>query len=108
MLVNTSDILFKASASGYAVGAFNVYNMEGALAVAEASEATCLPAIIQLHPGSLNRGGEALVSLCMAAAESVSTHVSVHLDHCDDADYITRALDMGIKSIMIDGSSLEY
>ena len=108
MLVNTSDILFKASANGYAVGAFNVYNMEGALAVAEASEATCLPAIIQLHPGSLNRGGEALVSLCMAAAESVSTHVSVHLDHCDDADYITRALDMGIKSIMIDGSSLEY
>ena len=68
MLAKTSDILSRASDGGYAVGAFNVYNMEGALAVAEASESTSMPAIIQLHPGSLNRGGEALISLCIAAA----------------------------------------
>ena len=40
MLAKTSDILYGASDGGYAVGAFNVYNMEGALAVAEASEST--------------------------------------------------------------------
>ncbi len=63
MLAKTSDILSRASDGGYAVGAFNVYNMEGALAVAEASESTSMPAIIQLHPESLNRGGVALISL---------------------------------------------
>ena len=108
MLAKTSNILAKASAGGYAVGASNVYNMEGALAVAEASESTSMPAIIQLHPGSLNRGGDVLVSLCLAAAESTSTLMSVHLDHCDDVAHITGALDIGVNSIMVDGSKLDY
>lgn len=108
MLAKTSNILARASAGGYAVGAFNVYNMEGALAVAEASESTSMPAIIQLHPGSLDRGGEVLVSLCLAAAKSTSTLMSVHLDHCDDVAYITGALDIGVSSIMVDGSKLDY
>ena len=108
MLAKTSDILSGASDGGYAVGAFNVYNMEGALAVAEASESTSMPAIIQLHPGSLNRGGEALISLCIAAAETTSTPMSVHLDHCDDESYISRALKMGMNSVMVDGSRLDY
>lgn len=108
MLARTSNILTKASAGGYAVGAFNVYNMEGALAVAEASESTSMPAIIQLHPGSLNRGGDVLLSLCLAAAESTSTLMSVHLDHCDDEAHITGALDIGVNSIMVDGSKLDY
>ena len=108
MLAKTSNILTKAAAGGYAVGAFNVYNMEGALAVAEASESTSMPAIIQLHPGSLNRGGDVLVSLCLAAAESTSTLMSVHLDHCDDIAHITGALDIGVNSIMVDGSKLDY
>ena len=108
MLAKTSNILAKASAGGYAVGAFNVYNMEGALAVAEASESTSMPAIIQLHPGSLNRGGDVLLSLCLAAAESTSTLMSVHLDHCDDVAHITGALDIGVNSIMVDGSKLDY
>ena len=90
------------------MGAFNVYNMEGALAVAEASESTSMPAIIQLHPGSLNRGGDVLLSLCLAAAESTSTLMSVHLDHCDDVAHITGALDIGVNSIMVDGSKLDY
>ena len=108
MLAKTSDILSGASDGGYAVGAFNVYNMEGALAVAEASESTSMPAIIQLHPGSLNRGGEALIRLCIAAAETTSTPMSVHLDHCDDESYISRSLKMGMNSVMVDGSRLDY
>jgi len=108
MIANTSDILFEASSAGYAVGAFNVYNMEGALAVIEASEDANIPAIIQLHPGSLEKGGDVLINLCLSAAQSASTNVSVHLDHCDDPTSIDRALYLGMNSIMADGSSMRY
>jgi fructose/tagatose bisphosphate aldolase len=59
----------RAEEGGYAVGAFNVYNLEGAMAVVAAAEAENSPAILQIHPGALNHGGYPLVSCCIAAAK---------------------------------------
>jgi tagatose 1,6-diphosphate aldolase GatY/KbaY len=101
-------LLRAACEGGYALGAFNVYNLEGARAVAEAAEAARSPAILQLHPGALASGGRALVALCMAAAAETGVPIVVHLDHAVSPDAIRAALAAGVPSIMADGSHLPY
>ena len=61
MLVNTKTVLDQATVNSYAVGAFNVYNLEGVKAVVLSAETENIPAIIQLHPESILRGGSPLV-----------------------------------------------
>ena len=68
MLVSTADLLCEAQKDGYAVGAFNVYNLEGVKAVVGAAVAEESPAILQLHPQALAYGGPELLALCLAAA----------------------------------------
>ncbi len=108
MLVSTKEILSQAEAGEFAVGAFNVYNLEGVRAVVEAAEEECLPVIIQIHPESVTRGGKPLVALCLAAAKESSVEMSVHLDHSESEGEIKSGLSAGIRSVMVDGSSLEY
>ena len=71
--VTVSSLLLEARAHGRAVGAFNVYNLEGALAVRKAVEATGLPAILQLHPASMDFGGTALIAACLEVAAGCKT-----------------------------------
>ena len=108
MLVAMTALLTAAQADGYAVGAFNVYNLEGVRAVVTAAEETRSPAILQLHPAALRHGGPPLVALCLAAARASAVPLSVHLDHSTSADAIRAALDAGVPSIMADGSHLSY
>ncbi|MCP4198714.1 MAG: class II fructose-bisphosphate aldolase family protein [Proteobacteria bacterium] len=108
MLTPTMYILQNAQANGYAIGAFNVYNLEGALAVVAAAEAADTPAMLQIHPGALKHGGTALVALCLKAAEQAAVPMSVHLDHCSDPEAIRSALAAGLTSIMADGSHFGY
>ncbi len=116
MLTSTLDLLRAAREGEYAIGAFNVYNLEGVRAVVAAAESERSPAILQLHPsamlragpGSSTHGGRPLIALCLAAAQEASVPMSVHLDHSASADDIRAALDMGITSIMADGSEREY
>ncbi len=108
MLTPTNELLQTAQTNGYAIGAFNVYNLEGALAVVAAAEAERSPAMLQIHPGALKHGGAALVALCLKAAEEAAVPMAVHLDHCADPEVIRSALAAGLTSIMADGSHLDY
>jgi len=108
MLTSTLDLLSAAEDGGYALGAFNIYNLEGARAVMAAAEAERSPVMLQLHPSALQHGGQPLVALCRAAAEQASVPVVVHLDHSTSLDDIREALAAGIPSIMVDGSHSHY
>lgn len=101
-------LLRAAREGGYALGAFNVYNLEGARAVVAAAEAARSPALLQLLPGAIRHGGPPLVALCLAAARDAAVPMCVHLDHSASPDEIRAALDAGIPSIMADGSSLAF
>jgi len=108
MLVQTRFMLSKATQENYAVGAFNVYNLEGALSVIHAAQELNSPVIIQILPSALALGGTPLISLCLEAGKTASVPVSVHLDHCSKQKEIYMALTAGISSVMADGSMLDY
>lgn len=108
MLTSTLDLLHAAGAGGYAIGGFNVYNLEGARAVVDAAEAERSPAMLQIHPGALAHGGSPLIALCMEAARAAEVPFAVHLDHSAAPDAIRAALDAGVASVMADGSHLPY
>jgi tagatose 1,6-diphosphate aldolase GatY/KbaY len=108
MLTSTTELLRAAMAGGYAIGAFNVYNLEGVRAVISAAEAQRSPVMLQLHPGALQHGGQPLVALCLAAAQAATVPVTVHLDHSTAPAAIEAALQAGVTSVMADGSHLSY
>lgn len=104
MLISLKELLSKAEAARYAVGAFNVYNLEGVKAVITAAEVSHSPVILQVHPKALDFGGVGLLKLCLTAAEQSDIPVCVHLDHAQGLDTIQQAIDGGILSVMADGS----
>lgn len=108
MLASLSTLLAAAQARQYAIGAFNVYNLEGVRAVAAAAEEVHSPAMLQVHPAALRFGGLPLLALCLSAAHEASVPVAVHLDHSSTEDEIRMALAAGCSSVMADGSHLPY
>ena len=105
MLTSTKELLETAQKHSYAIGAFNLYNLEGVKAVVNAAEAENSPAILQILPQVLDYGGSALIALFLEAADSAKVPMSVHLDHCDEKTTIKTALEAGIQSVLADGSS---
>jgi len=97
-----------AREKGYALGAFNVYNLEGVRAVVAAAQEERSPAILQIHPSAFRHGGIPLVALCLAAAREACFPMAVHLDHSTSSDDIRAALAAGLTSVMADGSHLSY
>ncbi len=108
MLVGMKTMLRAAMYEQYAVGGFNIYNLEGIHAVVRAAEAENSPVMLQVHPGAYAYGGIPLVDACLAAAEMARVPVGVHLDHADDRAAIRAALDEGVSSVMVDGSHLDF
>lgn len=108
MLTDTTTLLTRARKEGYAVGAFNIYNLEGASAVVQAAESMRSPVMLQLLPSALQIGGKHLVAMCLSLAEEARVPVGLHLDHCPSTTMIHFALDCGIHSIMADGSELSF
>ncbi|MBD2092331.1 class II fructose-bisphosphate aldolase [Microcoleus sp. FACHB-1515] len=108
MLTSTQDLLETARRNAYAIGAFNIYNLEGVKAVINAAELTRSPAMLQLHPSALKYGKLPLVALCLEAAKATHVPIAVHLDHSTSAPDIQLALQAGVRSIMADGSHLSY
>ena len=109
MLVNLRDIMAIAEQRNMAIGAFDTPSLEGLRAVIDAAEQTGLPVIIsqaQCHEDitPLDVIGPIMVSM----AERSSATICVHLDHCEDLDYMRRALEMGFSGAMYDGSLLPY
>ena len=84
MLVTNRDLLVPARKNAYAVGAFNIHNLESVLAVAEAAVEEKSPVIIAITPSAIKYGGLAYLSkIARTAAESAPVPMSLHLDHGD-------------------------
>lgn len=108
MLTSTKELLETAQKHNYAIGAFNLYNLEGVKAVVNAAEAESSPAIIQILPHILDYGGSPLIALFLEAADSAKVPMSVHLDHCGDRSTIETAIEAGVTSVLADGSVLPF
>jgi fructose-bisphosphate aldolase class II len=104
-LVQTRDMFAKAYAGGYAVGAFNVNNMEIIQGITEAAAELNAPLILQVSAGARKYARhEYLVHLVQAALEINDSPIVLHLDHGADFDICKKCIDGGFTSVMIDGS----
>lgn len=109
MLVSSREIMLDAQRNKYAVGAFNVENMDMVLAVMSAAEETKSPIIMQTTPGTLKyAGAEMYFANIRAAAERSNIPVACHLDHGNSFTLAVQAFHAGYTSIMIDGSKLPF
>ena len=107
MLVTAKEMLLEAKKGKYAIGAFNVENMEMVMAVLAAAEAKNSPVIMQTTPGTIKYAGVDYYYANVAAAAARSkVPVVMHLDHGDSFDRAMAAYRAGYTSIMIDGSKL--
>lgn len=105
MLVTGNKILQDAHEKGYAVGAFNVNNMEIIQAIIGAAEETQSPVILQASQGGIGYAGvEYIAALVKVAAEKASVPVALHLDHGTDFKQVMLCLRHGFTSVMIDAS----
>ncbi|XAR63972.1 Fructose-bisphosphate aldolase [Bertholletia excelsa] len=105
---STKELLLNAQKGGYAVGAFNVYNLEGVEAVVAAAEEEQSPAILQIHPSALRQGGIPLVACCISAAEQANVPITVHFDHGNSKQELIEVLELEFDSVMVDGSHLPF
>lgn len=106
-LVTTKNMLRLAQKGSYAVGAFNVENMEMAQAVVSAAEELHAPVILQTTPSTVKYAGLPLYAANIRTlAEEASVPVALHLDHGNSFELCVQALRAGYTSIMIDGSKL--
>lgn len=104
-LVTTKEMLLKAQEGHYAVGAFNVENMEMVMAVIGAAEELNSPVILQTTPSTVKYAGlDYYLANVNVAAEKASVPVAMHLDHGSSFELAMQALRTGYTSIMIDGS----
>lgn len=110
MLTSLTQILSKASRGHYAVGAFNMNNLETLQAVMAAADAECAPVIVQTSEGAIEYAGmEELASLVHIAAKKTKRPVGLHLDHGKNFDLVVEAIKSGwYTSVMFDGSGLPY
>ena len=105
MLVTSKELLLKAQEGGYAVGAFNVENMEMVQAVLAAAEELNSPVIMQTTPSTVKYAGlDYYLANVEAAAKRTKVPVVMHLDHGNSFELAMQAYRTGYTSIMIDGS----
>lgn len=108
-LVNTSAMLKKAYAEGYAVGAFNVNNMEIIQGITEAAVEHRAPLILQVSAGARKYARHVyLIKLVEAAVEDTGLAMALHLDHGESFDICRDCIDGGFTSVMIDGSKHRF
>ena len=108
MLTTNKKILAAADKGGYAVGAFNINNLEILQSVIDAAVQERSPVIIQTSEGAVEYAGmDYLVAMVRLAARA-PVPVSLHLDHGKDPDVIRQAIHSGYTSVMFDGSTLPF
>lgn len=108
-LVTTKEMFSKAYAGGYAVGAFNVNNMEIVQGITEAAAEHKAPVILQVSKGARAYANHTyLMKLVEAAVEETGLPIALHLDHGDSYELCKSCIDGGFTSVMIDGSHHAY
>lgn len=108
-LVTTTEMFKKAYEGGYAIGAFNVNNMEIIQGITRAAKKLDAPVILQVSSGARKYASHGyLVAMVKAAAEETGLTIALHLDHGPDFETCKACIDGGFTSVMIDGSSLPY
>ncbi len=104
-LVGTGEMFKKALAGKYAIGAYNVNNMEILQGIAEAAEETRSPIILQVSAGARKYANQTyLIKLVEAALATTTVPIALHLDHGADFEICKACIDGGFSSVMIDGS----
>lgn len=104
-IVTSKKMLLDAQEGGYAVGAFNVENMEMVMAVIAAAEEMKAPVILQTTPSTVKYGSlETFYAMVSAVARNTNIPVCLHLDHGSSYELAIQALKAGYSSVMIDGS----
>lgn len=108
-LVTTTEMFKKAYEGGYAVGAFNVNNMEIIQGIVDAAKQEQSPLILQVSAGARKYAKHIyLVKLVEAALEDSGLPIALHLDHGDDFEICKSCVDGGFTSVMIDGSKHSF
>jgi fructose-bisphosphate aldolase class II len=107
LFVTNAELLQKAKAEGYAVGAFNLNNMEIAQAIIETAEEEKAPVILQASQGAIQYAGvDYIAAIARTAAEKAQVPVSLHLDHGTSFEQNVECIRAGFSSVMFDGSKL--
>ncbi|MBQ3054829.1 MAG: class II fructose-1,6-bisphosphate aldolase [Oscillospiraceae bacterium] len=108
-LVTSTEMFRKAYEGGYAIGAFNVNNMEIVQGITEAAKEVNSPLILQVSAGARKYAKHVyLMKLIEAAIEDTDLPICVHLDHGDSFEICKSCVDGGFTSVMIDGSKHSF
>ena len=108
-LVTTKEMFKKAYEGNYAIGAFNINNMEILQGVVNACKTKNSAVILQVSKGAMKYAGPRyLKKMVDAAIEETGIDIALHLDHGPDLETVIEAIDAGFTSVMIDGSHLDY
>lgn len=108
-IVSTKEMFEKAYKGGYAIGAFNVNNMEIIQGITEGAKEVNSPVILQVSAGARKYAKHNyLVHLVQAAVEDTDLPIALHLDHGADFDICKKCVDGGFSSVMIDGSKYSF
>lgn len=108
-LVTSTEMFKKAYEGGYAIGAFNVNNMEIIQGITEAAQEVGAPLVLQVSAGARKYAKHVyLMKLVEAAIEDTGLPICLHLDHGEDFEICKSCIDGGFTSVMIDGSKHSF
>ena len=108
-LVTTKEMFEKAMKGHYAIGAFNINNMEFIQAITEAADEAKSPVILQVSSSAIKYAQiKYLTKMVEAAVESTNIPIALHLDHGPDFETCKMCIDNGFTSVMIDGSKYDF
>lgn len=112
MLVSAQQLFKDAAKKGYALGAFNTYNLETTQGIIKAAEAQRSPTVIQISETTLTFAGlessKAIVEMVKTLIERSKIPFVLHLDHGKSYETVVRCVEAGFSSVMIDGSGLPF
>ena len=108
MLVSPKILLGDAQCQGYAVGAFNFYNLDTLMSIIQGAEEENAPVIIQIYSTHFMHynGGATIAASALKIAQNAKIPVALHLDHSSEYEYVLRAMRFGFNSVMFDGSAM--
>ena len=108
-LVTTKEMFEKSMKEGFAIGAFNVNNMEIIQGIVDAAQENHSPVILQASSGAIKYARvKYLMKMVEAAVEETNIPIAIHLDHGPDFETCKMCIDAGFTSVMIDGSKYSF